>query len=547
MKKFAKIICLLMIFIMALSANAYATENDITEPTTNIQEETTTLPEETPSEETTTQPDVTDPSEPDTPTDPAEPTDPTEPEKPEIVLPEAPAEVLLRSNDFDHIWVQWELVDGVNGYEVFLKVDDQWVYQGETGGNMLKIENLALNSEYDIGVKSYIIIDDVKYYSEEMKVATLPTDNTVHWTALSVKSTKDGMKLTWNKVKGATGYRLYIKTNGKWTKIIDIRNADTLEYLYKQGTKAGTNYIFGIKAFAKGSLGTVFSDLYTKGAIAADFTKAKITSKTATNSDVTLKWNKVEDATGYRVYVLKNNKWTYYKGIKKTTYKVTGLEASTKYQFKVRAYFQANGKTTWGTYSDTVTVTTKSKTVKASRVINLKKNFTDGDWSVKVSNMADSDGYKFDYTLAVKGNKLYVKYDYKNNKAMRDFWYLIDVDKETVYLIFDDKKTYSILDDYSASVVAYSAVVMNYVLDMSTAKSVTAKTAIYSGKTGVAESYKDKELGINKTYYFIDEKITALTVTYADGSTETFKISKIADTPSTSLFKVPSGYKKVAY
>ena len=161
--------------------------------------------------------------------------------------------------------------------------------------------------------------------------------------------------------------------------------------------------------------------------------------------------------------------------------------------------------------------------------------------------MVDNDGYKFDYTLAVKGNKIYVAYDYKNNKAMRDFEYLIDVDKETVYLIFDDKKTYSVLDDYTASVVAYSAAVMGCVLDMSNAKNVTAKTAVYSGKTGIAESYKDKEYNINKTYYFIDEKIAGLTVTYSDGTKESFKISKITNTPSASLFKVPSGYKKVAY
>ena len=213
----------------------------------------------------------------------------------------------------------------------------------------------------------------------------------------------------------------------------------------------------------------------------------------------------------------------------------------------MRAYYQANGKTTWGTYSDVLTVTTKSKTVKASRVANLKKYFTDDTWSVKLSNMVDNDGYKFDYTLAVKGNKIYVAYDYKDNKAMRDFEYLIDIDKEMVYLIFDDKKTYSVLDDYTASVVAYSAAVMGCVLDMSNAKNVTAKTAVYSGKTGIAESYKDKEYNINKTYYFIDEKIAGLTVTYSDGTKESFKISKITNTPLASLFKVPSGYKKVAY
>ena len=88
---------------------------------------------------------------------------------------------------------------------------------------------------------------------------------------------------------------------------------------------------------------------------------------------------------------------------------------------------------------------------------------------------------------------------------------------------------------------------MAALLDMSDAKGVTAKTTIYSGKKAVAEIYTDKELGIKKTYYFINDEVKALKVAYADGSTETMKISKINDTPSSSVFKIPSGYKKVAY
>ena len=553
MKQFAKIMCLLMILIMALSVNAYATENNIDEPTTDIQQETTTPdvtePEEettTQPEEETTQPDVTEPSEPENPADPSEPTEPTEPEKPEIVLPKAPTEIKAGSEGFGYRYISWDAVEGVDGYDVYIKVNGEWVYFSTTTGTVEFLDGLISNSEYEVAVKSYIKVDGEKYYSEEFCTGTFSTFASVQSTYLILSATKDGIRFSWDICDGVSGYRLFIKKNGEWVKIADIDSPDISVYLYKDVEK-GTKYQFSIRAFAKGTKGTKWGARTSNTITYPDFTKAKITSNTATNSSVTLNWDKVEDATGYRVYVLKNNKWTYYKGIKTTTYKVTGLEASTKYQFKVRAYYQANGKTTWGTYSDVLTVTTKSKTVKASRVANLKKYFTDDTWSVKLSNMVDNDGYKFDYTLAVKGNKIYVAYDYKDNKAMRDFEYLIDIDKETVYLIFDDKKTYSVLDDYTASVVAYSAAVMGCVLDMSNAKSVTAKTAVYSGKTGIAESYKDKEYDINKTYYFIDEKIAGLTVTYSDGTTESFKISKITNTPSASLFKVPSGYKKVAY
>ena len=130
---------------------------------------------------------------------------------------------------------------------------------------------------------------------------------------------------------------------------------------------------------------------------------------------------------------------------------------------------------------------------------------------------------------------------------MRDFEYLIDLKKEKAYIIFDDNKTYAVLDDDLAYLATYSVVMMGFALDLSEAKSVTAKTTIYDGKTGVAETYTDKELNAKKTCYFVNDKIKAIKLTYSDGSTETIKISKIYDTPSASLFKVPSGYKKIKY
>ena len=106
MKNFAKIMCLLIVLIMAFSVNAYATENNIDEPTTSVQQETATPDVTEPEEETTTQPgeettqpDVTDPSE---PADPSEPTEPTEPEKTEIVLPKAPTEIKAGSEGFGY-------------------------------------------------------------------------------------------------------------------------------------------------------------------------------------------------------------------------------------------------------------------------------------------------------------------------------------------------------------------------------------------------------------------------------------------------------------
>jgi hypothetical protein len=41
----------------------------------------------------------------------------------------------------------------------------------------------------------------------------------------SVKAVEQGIKLTWNKVKGADGYRLYYRTGDTWQLIGDVRGS----------------------------------------------------------------------------------------------------------------------------------------------------------------------------------------------------------------------------------------------------------------------------------------------------------------------------------
>ena len=563
MKNFAKIMCLLMVLIVAFSINTYATDDIIDEPTTAVQQETTTnvaepkeeattqpteepttQPEEElttkPTEEPTTQPEEETTTEPEV-TQPEAPTEPTEPAEPEIVLPKAPTEIKAGSEGFGYRYISWDSVEGADGYNVYLKKNGEWVYYSTINGTTEFIENLLSNSEYEVAVKSYKKVDGEKYESEEYCIGKFSTSASVQTTYLTLGATKNGVKLSWETCDGISGYRLFIKKDGEWVKITDINNPDTSTYLYKN-VKKETKYQFAIRTFVKGTKGTKWGTRTSKTITYPDFTKAKITSTTPTNSAVTLNWEKVEGATGYRVYVYKNSKWTYYKGIKKTTYKVTGLEASTKYKFKVRAYYQANGKTTWGTYSKEVTVTTKAKTVKAYRLANYKKYFTDGDWVVTLGGLKSDMGFEYTMTVALKGDDIYVKYDYKE-PLMPDIGYLIQVEKEKAYLINYKNKTYELLSDEEAfePVVSLCAIVL--VLDMENVKNVTAKTALYGGKAAITETYSDKLLGITKTYYFVNDTLKALEIQYNGGLTEKFTSVKISDTPSASYFKLPSGYK----
>lgn len=77
-------------------------------------------------------------------------------------------------------------------------------------------------------------------------------------------------------------------------------------------------------------------------------------------NSVTLSWNEVSGADGYRVYLYnaESGKYEKYKDVKNTKCTVEDLEKNTKYKFKVAALVKKDGKYTAQTASKTVSVTT---------------------------------------------------------------------------------------------------------------------------------------------------------------------------------------------
>ena len=118
---------------------------------------------------------------------------------------------------------------------------------------------------------------------------------------------------------------------------------------YIKVTLAGTKY--------KGSTKVYFNIIPGKPSVSTDESTDKIT----------LSWDKVKGAKGYRVYSYDPVKKTYksLKTLTGTSYTITKLEAGTDYAYSVRAYGKANGETIWGSHSVVKTATVPA-TVKIS-------------------------------------------------------------------------------------------------------------------------------------------------------------------------------------
>lgn len=626
MKATTKIIAVILSCVTVFSCASMGTytlaidENDLT---TTVQEMTTS-PE---SESTTVPIDET--------------TLPEETTKEDIKLPEAPKNAWCEGED-GKCTVYWDVVPMVDGYDVFVKAGDEWVYNTSSSVHYTyaSLKGLICTKEYEIGVRSFIIVDGEKYYSEDITTCVGGSGDTLPNVSLQANVYFGAFNLKWSAFDCVDGYLLYIRQNNKWVKIATISDCTVDEYNYKlNGIKNDTNYKFAIKAFVKSDNGTKYSDVSTttvnsgkadktcglakssetassvtlkwnklqgaagyrvykydsanKKYVAINTTsklsytvtnindgnkyyfkvrayykadgknywgsfsdtlkvdcigKTKLTKSKVTSSTITLKWKTVEGATGYRLYKYDatNKKYVKVKTTSALSATVTGLDASTNYSFKLRAYYKENGETKWCTISDKLSVVTSKKAVTPQYVSKYKKYFTDEKWSMKIGPIEDLAGNAFYLTIALNGDKLCAKYDYKNSK-LDSYRYLINLNSGKVYLIYDKNKIYYVLPSDEAYYIAVTIASLAAVLDMSDAKGVKAETTYVSGKTGVIETYTDKESEITKKYTFIDGKMKYVKLEYSDGSSEGFNVINIADKPANALFKIDSTYKKKTY
>ncbi len=178
---------------------------------------------------------------------------------------------------------------------------------------------------------------------------------------LKATQTTTSVTLSWNKVAGAKGYRVYkydTKTK-KWVKVADT----TKTKLTIKKLKAGTSYKYAVKAYTTVSKTTYWSASYAQLSTATKPATPTLKA-TAGKKQAALSWKKISGASGYVVYMAtgKNGSFKKVATIKKgSTVKYTkkSLKKGTTYRFKIMAYKTVSGKNIYSGYSAVKTVKAK--------------------------------------------------------------------------------------------------------------------------------------------------------------------------------------------
>ena len=136
--------------------------------------------------------------------------------------------------------------------------------------------------------------------------------------------------------------------------------------------------------------GTSSKDTYTAKLVLAKVTGVKLAGRAA--DALRVNWNKDVNASGYIVEMYQGNKWVRVAKITSnatTTYRASGLKASTVYKFRVRSYKMEGKAVAYGAYSTELAARTNPSVMTGAKLTGRAADALRINWSKNAS----ADGY----------------------------------------------------------------------------------------------------------------------------------------------------------
>ena len=131
-----------------------------------------------------------------------------------------------------------------------------------TKKNSYKFTKLSKVTTYQVGIYAIKMDGKKEVTSQQLKVKTSTSPAKVTLSKFSKKSSSKA-KVTWEKVNGASGYEIYLKTgNGKYKKVKTISKGSTESYTISK-LKKKTKYTVKVRAYRKAGSNKIYGS-YSK-------------------------------------------------------------------------------------------------------------------------------------------------------------------------------------------------------------------------------------------------------------------------------------------
>lgn len=268
--------------------------------------------------------------------------------------------IVVNSNSYNSIKIEWKNVDDVDGYEVYRATSELGTYslrKTVTKDSKLRYINTSVTTgkTYYYKIRAYKIINDKKIYGQYSEIVSgkaVPATPI----ATAVSKTYNSNQVKWNQVAGANGYEVYRATseNGTYSLRKTI-TANSSRIYTNTSLTTGKTYYYKVRAYKIVNGNKIYGEFSTVVSAEPMLATPAVTLTTKSKA-ITVKWTKITGSNGYEVYRATSQNGTY--SLTKTissnstlSYTNTKLTTGKTYYYKVRAYRVVNGNKVYSNYS----------------------------------------------------------------------------------------------------------------------------------------------------------------------------------------------------
>lgn len=292
--------------------------------------------------------------------------------------------------------ISWDSVKKCDGYVVYGYSDSSKKYTKiatvKSTVSSYKIKSASLIYD-DYYVRAYCK-DGTKVfysaYSDALSSSILPPEK-IKVTAIKT----DGYTLSWDSVKGATGYAVYTLSGSTWKK---LANVTTTSYAVTE-LSSGTENAYAV-ASTNASKESPKSSTYYAITLPQRVTGFK--SSNVTSSGFKLSWNKTEGAASYKLYVYQNGDYTLFGEYTAVNCTFTSIKQLTQYKFKLLPVAKGEKTELDGVFTEEISVVTKPQKPTAL----VASDITDESVTIKWAANEKAESYNvYTYDDSTKAYK----------------------------------------------------------------------------------------------------------------------------------------------
>ena len=444
----------------------------------------------------------------------------------ETATKSAPITTAAATQTTSTIKLTWSASEGATGYRIFYQSGGKWkTTVSSTSATSHTFKNLKPGAKYTFAIQPYVKNGTAVVWGDYIELSTATKSDAI--SKLTATQSESAIKLSWSVSSGATGYRIFYQSGGKWK--VTVSSTAATSHTFKN-LNAGAKFTFAVQPYVKSGNAVIWSDYktYTAATLPA---APKVTASSTLGGQAVVSWNAVSGAEGYRLYYKVNNgSYKLYKTYSKAqTLTFNNLTKGAKYTFVVRAGKKTSGGNIFSAY-------TPVSTTIAYKITRYQKVFESGKFYMQVN---DPDlGV---VAMALNGNKMYVESSMEGMSIkliFRGDKKSLSHPNGTWYMVMDSLKKYTIMPD---DIMGDDGDISEGFKD--DGEKITYKTTYetINGKRYEVESGKDSQ-GVTYKYYFNGDTLVRSQEILADGTVETTDINKITSSVPNGLFEIPSDY-----